>query len=194
MGDTGGCQLNRCESGAALCVTRPGRTLVAVPHACPPPPADLTPSEPVAVTLVDVVGVALVDDLASPTILLGARRIEPALLAGQWELPGGKVEPGESWEEALHREIAEELGVRIRLGPLVPGPLADGRWQLSPRHVIAVWLAEVIDGQPRPLDEHDEVRWLTPATLHDVEWLTGDRPIIDAIAASLEGGPHQPGR
>ncbi|NYE02430.1 8-oxo-dGTP diphosphatase [Kineosphaera limosa] len=132
---------------------------------------------------VDVVGVAIVDDLDAPQRLLAARRTEPPALAGFWELPGGKVEPGESWQEALHREIAEEIGVRIELGPIVAGPLPDLRWQLSPRHRIAVWMAQIADGEPQALDEHDEVRWLTKGTLHDVPWLEGDVPIVDAIAA-----------
>lgn len=132
---------------------------------------------------VDVVGAAIVDDLDRPRALLCARRVEPEHLAGSWELPGGKVEPGETWEQALHREIAEELGVRIRLGECVRGPLPDGRWQLSPRHVIAVWLAEIVDGEPRPLDEHDALRWLPRQRVGEVAWLEGDRPIIEAIVA-----------
>lgn len=83
----------------------------------------------------------------------------------------------------MHREIAEELGVRIRLGECVRGPLPDGRWQLSPRHVIAVWLAEIVDGEPRPLDEHDALRWLPRQRVGEVAWLEGDRPIIEAIVA-----------
>ena len=151
----------------------------------PPRPAPGTPDDELVelVEVVDVVGVAIVDDLGAPTVLLGARRTEPAALAGYWELPGGKVEPGEGWEEARHRGIAEELGVRIRLGATVPGPLPDGRWQLSSRHVIAVWLAQVDHGRPEPLDEHDAVRWLAPDELDDVPWLPADRVIVGAIVA-----------
>lgn len=131
---------------------------------------------------VDVVGVAIVDDLDRPTRLLAARRTEPPALAGQWELPGGKVEPGETWEETAHREIDEELAVRIRLGSAIVGPLPDGRWQLSPRHVMAVWFAQVIEGDLDPRDEHDALRWLPPQRFGEVDWLEGDVPIIDAIA------------
>lgn len=154
------------------------------PTSAAEPPEPSEPSEAASddvVEVVDVVGVAIVDELDSPTRLLGARRVEPSALAGYWELPGGKVEPGESWQEALHREIAEELGVRIELGPIVAGPLPDTRWQLSPRHRIAVWLAAVVDGEPAALDEHDEVRWLGRADVHDVPWLPGDIPIVEAI-------------
>ena len=66
---------------------------------------------------VRVVGAAILDDLARPTSLLAARRTEPPALAGGWEFPGGKVDPGESPVEALHRELDEELGVVVVLGP-----------------------------------------------------------------------------
>lgn len=134
----------------------------------------------------DVVGAAIVDDLRRPRRLLAARRIEPEALAGYWELPGGKVEPGEGRAQALHREIREELGVGIDLGDQVAGPLPEGRWQLSPRHVMTVWLAGVTDGTPRALEEHDAVRWLGPDELDDVPWLEGDRPIIEAVRTLLD--------
>ena len=121
-------------------------------------------------------------------MLLVAQRDRPPELAGRWELPGGKVEPGESWRQALHREIDEELDVRVRLGRFVTGPLPDGRWQLSPRHVIAVWLAQIVDGVPVPREEHDALRWLPREELAALPWLGGDRPIIEAIAARWPGG------
>ena len=61
-----------------------------------------------------VVAAAIVDDLIAPTRVLAARRVEPRALAGGWEFPGGKVEPGEDPVAALHRELAEELQVRVR--------------------------------------------------------------------------------
>ena len=120
--------------------------------------------------------------------VFAARRNADRSAGGLWEFPGGKVEPGESWEEALHREIAEELGVRIRLGAVALGPLPDGRWQLSSRHVIAVWLAQVDHGRPEPLDEHDAVRWLGPADLGgagDLAWAPADLPLLAPLAAHL---------
>lgn len=70
-------------------------------------------------TLAPVVAAAIVDDLDRPTQLLAAARAYPEELAGQYELPGGKVEPGESPQSALAREIREELGCNLALGPLV---------------------------------------------------------------------------
>jgi len=131
-----------------------------------------------------VVGAAIVDDLDRPTTLLSARRTEPPELAGGWELPGGKVEPGEEPMDALHREIREELGVDIELGALLEGPLA-GSWPLGDRYVIRVWLARITVGEPRPLEDHDQLRVLTRAELYAVGWLPADLPIVVAVAALM---------
>lgn len=128
-----------------------------------------------------VVAAAIVDDLDAPRELLAARRTVPARLAGRFEFPGGKVDPGETPEEALHREIREELGVRVALGPEVVGP-EDGVWRLSEAYVMRLWLAEVVDGIPQPLVEHDQLRWLPPGQWRSVPWLDADVPIVDAVA------------
>jgi 8-oxo-dGTP diphosphatase len=133
----------------------------------------------------EVVGAAVVDDLQAPTRLLGARRTEPSALAGGWEFPGGKVDPGESPQEALHRELREELGVSVVLGEQLPGPLGGGRWPLGEAYAMTVWWAVVVDGEPAPLEDHDLLRWLTADDLYSVPWLPADLPIVDAVAAHL---------
>ena len=140
---------------------------------------------------VAVVGAAVVDDLQWPTTLLAARRTEPAHLAGGWELPGGKVEPGEDPVDALRRELVEELGVEVDVGEELPGPDADQPgWPLPPRHRMRVWLVRVRSGPPEPL-EHDELRVLGPGEWFTVDWLPADLPIIAALRARATSGPSR---
>lgn len=137
-----------------------------------------------------MVAAAVVDDLSRPTLVLAGRRSSPADLAGRWELPGGKVEPGESPQAALHRELAEELGVTVRLGELLVGPLDDGAWQLRPGLRMLVWWAELATGTPSPLQDHDELRLLTRAQLHDIPWLSSNRDLVRAVNAHMGDWMH----
>ncbi len=138
-----------------------------------------------------VVAGALVDDLDDPQHLLAARRAVPASLAGRWEFPGGKVDPGESPEEALHRELREELGVRVGLGPELVGPDA-GAWRLSASYVMRLWLVEVVSGVPEPLVEHDDLRWLGPGQWLELPWLDADVRIVEALVTALADGGLRP--
>jgi 8-oxo-dGTP diphosphatase len=133
----------------------------------------------------EVVGAAIVDDLDHPTRLLAARRTEPPSLAGGWEFPGGKVDAGETFQQALHRELREELGVDVTLGEPVPGPMEGGRWPLGESWAMTVWFASVTSGEPAPIEDHDELRWLTLDDLYAVPWLPADLPIVEAIASQL---------
>lgn len=135
-------------------------------------------------TPVLVVAAALVDDLDEPRALLAARRAVPASLAGRWEFPGGKVDAGETPEAALHRELREELGIRVALGDELVGPDA-GAWRLTARYEMRLWLAEVVDGIPEPLVEHDELRWLPSGQWFDVPWLDADVRIVEALDARV---------
>ena len=130
-----------------------------------------------AIALV-VVGAAIIKDGR----LLTAQRAEPPHMAGGWELPGGKVDPGESDEDALVRECHEELAIKVRLRRRI-----GGDWPLSAQALLRVWTAEITAGEPRAL-EHLALRWLAPGELYDVDWLPGDRPVIDALAR--EGLTH----
>ncbi|MEG3614000.1 NUDIX domain-containing protein [Isoptericola haloaureus] len=131
-----------------------------------------------------VVAAAIVDATERPRRLLAARRSQPAELAGRWEFPGGKAEPGEHPVDALHRELHEELGVGVDLGDEVVGP-DDGGWFITDRHVLRLWFARVVSGAPEPLVEHDELRWLDAGSLWDVHWLDGDVRIVEELAQTL---------
>jgi 8-oxo-dGTP diphosphatase len=114
-------------------------------------------------------------------LILAARRTEPPELAGRWEFPGGKAEPGESDGEALERECREELGVRIvvgeRIGPEYRVP--------SGAMVVRTYLATIDEGEPQPLESHDELAWVRPGTpeMRALAWLDGDFLILDALDA-----------
>jgi 8-oxo-dGTP diphosphatase len=118
--------------------------------------------------------------------VLACERSAPPEVAGRWEFPGGKVEPGESDADALARECVEELGVRVEVGDQVGPdvPLAHGR------AVLRVFAVTLLDGdQPRAL-EHAAMRWLGPDELDSVPWLPADRPIVAELPALLLGeGP-----
>lgn len=125
-----------------------------------------------------VVGAALCADGR----LLAARRTAPSALAGRWELPGGKVETGESEPGALVRELREELGVEAAVDSRVPGA-----WPLTDTLVLHVWRAHILSGTPQPLQDHDDLRWLTPAAAFTVDWLDGDLPAVRLLVDQLTG-------
>lgn len=123
---------------------------------------------------VSVVGAALVrsDAARGRRQVLASRRTEPPHLAGYWEFAGGKVESGESDEQALVRELREELGVEAVVGKRVGDDLEIGRTA-----VLRVYLAELVAGEPALID-HDEHRWLGADELLDVPWLPVDLPVV----------------
>jgi 8-oxo-dGTP diphosphatase len=128
-----------------------------------------------------VVGVALVHDQR----VLAARRSYPAAAAGRWELPGGKVRPGEAAEAAAAREIAEELGC----GVCVTGWL-EPEVEVGDGLVLRVATAVLVDGEPVPrAGEHDAVRWLRHDQLDEPDWLDADRPFTAVLGNAL-GSAH----
>lgn len=100
---------------------------------------------------------------------------------GWWEFPGGKIEAGETPEEALVREIHEELDTEIRVGELIDTIEYDyPTFHLS---MDCFW-AEVVAGR-LVLKEAEDARWLTKEMLESVQWLPADRTIIDALKKNL---------
>lgn len=131
-----------------------------------------------------VVGAVIVDRLDAPSRVLAARRTRPPALAGQWELPGGKVEPGEQPLDALHRELFEELAVRVRCGDEL-APAVGTTWPLTAGLELRAWWCEMAEGEPRLSEAHDELRWLTAENLLDLPWLAPDRPLLDRVRPAL---------
>jgi 8-oxo-dGTP diphosphatase len=127
--------------------------------------------------LVAVVGAALLRD--DPPRVLASRRTDPPRLAGLWEFPGGKVEAGETDEEALLRELREELGIDAAVGERLGGDLPIGDTA-----VLRVYLCRILSGELTLVD-HDEHRWLTAAELEDVPWIPVDLPLLTELRALL---------
>lgn len=125
-----------------------------------------------------VVGAAIIMDGR----VLACARSAPPEVAGRWEFPGGKVEPGEGEVAALVRECAEELGVRVEIGARIGRDvrMAHGR------SILRVYVARLLHGdQPQAL-EHSELRWLSAAELDSVPWLPADAPIVAALPPLLD--------
>ena len=127
-----------------------------------------------------VVGALIVDDLAVPSIVLAARRTRPPLLRGKWEFPGGKVEIGENPEDALVRELTEELGVDVALGTELVSP-ESGAWKISETLEMRLWFAVIRHGTPTPIDSHDELRWLDAGSIESVDWLDADKQVLPFV-------------
>ena len=117
----------------------------------------------------------------APGRVLAARRSSPPDLAGRWELPGGKVDPGETPDLAAVREVSEELGCRVE----VTGPL-EGRAVLRDDLALVAVTARLVAGDPVPR-EHGAVRWLRADQLDEVDWVEADRVFLPALRRLLAG-------
>ena len=96
---------------------------------------------------------------------------------GMWEFPGGKIEPGESSEDALKREIQEELGVDIVIEDLI----CTTEYDYPSFHLtMHCYLCSIASGEIE-LREHKSALWLTSDKLEDVAWLPADKEVIDKL-------------
>lgn len=120
-----------------------------------------------------VVAAALVD---SDGRVLIAQRPDGKQLAGQWEFPGGKVELGETPENALIRELQEELGITVKQACLAPFVFASHTYEsfhlLMPLYLIRRW-----DGEPEAR-EHKALKWVRPNDMRNYEMPPADLPLV----------------
>lgn len=122
--------------------------------------------------VIEVVAAVIYKDGAYFTTQRGYGEFE-----GMWEFPGGKIEPGESREVALKREIREELGVDITIDKF----LCTTDYNYPSFHLtMHCYLCSVVSGEIE-LREHMSARWLTTKTLDSVEWLPADKEVIDKL-------------
>ena len=113
--------------------------------------------------------------------LLVAQRDRPPELAGLWELPGGKVGPGESDAAGLARELLEELGVNVTVGARLGDDVA-----LTETMTLRAYLVTQVGGAVRPND-HRALRWVTVDELDGLAWVPADRAWIGELARALGG-------
>nr|WP_314143545.1 (deoxy)nucleoside triphosphate pyrophosphohydrolase [uncultured Rhodococcus sp.] len=126
-----------------------------------------------------VVAAALIEDGR----LLLAQRTRPPELAGRWELPGGKVEPGESEDAALVRELREELGVECSIGAALTGDV-----DLPGGLVLRAYRVSLVAGMPAAL-EHSDLRWVDSATLPTMDLVDADRLWLPELQQILLTSP-----
>ena len=125
---------------------------------------------------INVVGAVLVREGK----ILAAQRGKGRALAGMWEFPGGKIEANEKPEQALQRELKEELHIDARIG----------EWIETTEHaydfgtvVLRTYYATLTGGDPE-LTEHAKIRWCTPAELKKLEWAPAHIPAVDKVCTS----------
>ena len=123
-------------------------------------------------------------------MLLAAQRPEGKPWAGYWEFPGGKGDDGETPEETLRRELAEELGVKIRecrILKTIDHDYGD--------HVVRLsfFLIAAYDGAPSP-EEEQNVRWISPRELDELQFLPADTELLNLLKNEAGALPWQGAR
>lgn len=126
---------------------------------------------------IDVVGAVLV----RAGNVLAAQRGPSMALAGYWEFPGGKIEPGESPQQALQRELREELLCDATVGDHVKTTSYKYDFGIV---TLTTYFATLDAGEPQAT-EHAELRWIPVAELRSVEWAPADIPAVERIMQVL---------
>ena len=125
---------------------------------------------------IEVAAAVIVDSFENTTAVFATER-GYGEFKGQWEFPGGKIEVGETPQQALIREIQEELTVNIKVGKLIDIIEYDyPKFHLS----MQCFWCEVVSGTLE-LKEHEAARWLQKEQIYEVEWLPADVSLVEKI-------------
>lgn len=109
--------------------------------------------------------------------ILLAQRKEGDTLAGKWEFPGGKIEPGETPEVCLRRELREEFGVDTKIGAFI----CSSKFEYKHLPVeLLVYRAEHLSGEFK-LHEHDRIEWVAPEELANYDLSSADIPVVGEL-------------
>ena len=122
---------------------------------------------------IEVVGAVLINE----DRVFAAKRGPGKSMAGYWEFPGGKVEADETPEEALARELREELKIDVTVGEFIVTATHEAGTAVIE---LSTYLCTIIEGVP-VLTEHEEFRWLPVSELSDVEWAPADIPTVELL-------------
>lgn len=127
---------------------------------------------------VNVVGAAIVRDAT----VLSAQRAEGMSLGGYWEFPGGKIESDETPQEALVRELNEELECPAAIGNKITSTTHEYDSVIV---TLTTYFAQLLGPEPT-LTEHAEIRWLGADELDSVEWAPADIPAVEIVRQHLQ--------
>ncbi len=127
--------------------------------------------------VIEVVGAVIIRD----GLVLCVQRGPDGSLPGMWEFPGGKIEPDETAQSALVREISEELMCRVAVGEEVTTTIHEYDFGIIK---LTTYYCELTEGTPQ-LVEHAAMTWQRPEELHHLDWAPADIPAIDLIQSRM---------
>ncbi|MBA1835518.1 (deoxy)nucleoside triphosphate pyrophosphohydrolase [Corynebacterium wankanglinii] len=126
---------------------------------------------------IEVVGAVLVEDGR----VFAAKRGPGKSMAGYWEFPGGKIEPGETPQAALARELREELGIDVIVGPFLVSATHDLGTSVIE---LSTYMCQISSGN-LTLTEHIQSRWITRSELNMLDWAPADLPTVELLKERL---------